>query len=147
VWAREVLKKGLGAWAGDVAEDSGNVHECACWSTAGRGEGGTDRGGPQRSEGESERTVQRLGVWQSGPAKQRWKRGARAKGTGTDSLAPLGRERERVSARGQKPLLTGGAHLSGGAGVRPHWAGWAGLGCFAFSFSLDFLIAFPFLFL
>jgi hypothetical protein len=54
-----------------------------------------------------------------------------------------------VSARRREPPLTGGAHLSGGAGARvrglagPSWAGWAAL---AFSFSLDFLIAFPFLF-
>jgi hypothetical protein len=32
-------KKGLGAWAGIVAEDSGNVRECARWSTAGAGRG------------------------------------------------------------------------------------------------------------
>ena len=62
----------------------------------------------------------------------RGKRGARAKGTSADILAPLGRERERVSARGKKPLLTGGAHLAGGAGTQPCWAGWAGLSCFGF---------------
>jgi hypothetical protein len=38
------------------------------------------------------------------------------KGTGGDSLAPLGREREGVSARGKKQPLTGGVHLLGGAG-------------------------------
>jgi hypothetical protein len=50
---------------------------------------------------------------------------------------------------GPETLLTGGAHLLGGAGARarglagPSWASWAAL---AFSFSLDFLFAFPFLF-
>jgi hypothetical protein len=54
-----------------------------------------------------------------------------------------GRERER------EPPLTGGVHLSGGAGARARglaglsWAGWA---AFLFSFSLDFLIPFYFFF-
>jgi hypothetical protein len=49
--------------------------------------------------------------------------------------------------RGRKSPLTGGTHLSGGAGAWAHglagpsWVGWAGL---AFSISLEFLIAFPF---
>jgi hypothetical protein len=66
-WEEEVsagmcgAQKGAGAWAADVAKDSGNVR--VRWSTAGRGEGGTDMRGPRRSEGESERTGQRLGVW------------------------------------------------------------------------------------
>jgi hypothetical protein len=65
-------------------------------------------------------------------------------------LAPTGRpqraESERERARERKPPLTGGSHLSGGAGARarglagPSWA------AFPFSFSLDFLIAFLFLF-
>jgi hypothetical protein len=46
-----MLKNGLGAWAADVAEDSGDVCECARSSTSGRGEGGTDRG-PTRGERE-----------------------------------------------------------------------------------------------
>jgi hypothetical protein len=55
-----------------------------------------------------------------------------------------------VSARGQKPSLIGGAHLLGSAGARA--CGPAGLDgptwdALPFSFSLDFLIAFPFLFL
>jgi hypothetical protein len=68
------------------------------------------------------------------PARQRGKRGVRAKATGADSLAPLGRDRERVSAWGRKPPLTGDAHLSDSAGTRPRWAGWTGLGCFGFFF-------------
>jgi hypothetical protein len=55
-----------------------------------------------------------------------------------------------VSVRGRKPPLTGGAHLLGDAGTRA--CGLAGLdgpawAALAFSVSLDFLIAFPFLFL
>ena len=118
-----------GAWAGDVAEDSGDVPECTraglrwgAWKVERTGEAhGAAR---ERASARG----QRLSVWQSGPAKQRGKRGARAKGTDTNSLAPLGRERERVSAWGQKPPLTCGAHLSGGAGARARWGGWAGLG-------------------
>jgi hypothetical protein len=56
------------------------------------------------------------------------------------------REREREGAQERKLPLTGGSHLSGGAGTRvrglagPSWA------AFPFSFSLDFLIPFLFLF-
>jgi hypothetical protein len=32
-------KKGTGAWTGVVAEDSGDMRECARWSTAGAGRG------------------------------------------------------------------------------------------------------------
>jgi hypothetical protein len=77
----------------------------------GRGEGGTDRGGPQRSEGESEGAGQRLNDWQNGPTKQREKRGARAK-----KLSPTAwphwaaSERER-RVWGRELPLTGGSHL------------------------------------
>jgi hypothetical protein len=65
------------------------------------------------------------------------------KKTGADRLAPLGSEREREDARERELPLIGGVRLSGGAGARPGWAGWA---AFCFSFSLDFLIPFLFLF-
>jgi hypothetical protein len=125
-------KRSWGRGRGRGFQRRARVH--ARWSTMGRGEGGTERRGPRHSEGESERAGQRLSVWQSGPASQRGKRDARLKGTGTDSLAPLGRERERVSARGKKPPLTGGAHLSGSVGARPGWAELGRLGCFGFFF-------------
>jgi hypothetical protein len=48
VRVRAVLKRELGAWAGDVAEDLG-MH--ARWSTMVRGEGGADKATPRRSEG------------------------------------------------------------------------------------------------
>jgi hypothetical protein len=51
--------------------------------------------------------------------------------TGADRSALAGRERarERESAGERKLQLTGGSHLSGGAGARPGWAelGLAGL--------------------
>jgi hypothetical protein len=49
-------------------------------------------------------------------------KGVRARATDADNPAPLGRERERESVRGKKSPLTGGTHLSGGAGARPGWA-------------------------
>jgi hypothetical protein len=71
------------------------------------------------------------------------------KKTGADRSAPLDSEREREGAReGELPLI-GGVRMLGGASERarrlagPSWAGWA---AFPFSFSLDFLIPFLFLF-
>jgi hypothetical protein len=52
--------------------------------------------------------------------------------------------REGVRERGLSVI--GGTHLSGGAGARPGWVELGQLGCFAFSFFLNFLVAFPFLF-
>jgi hypothetical protein len=66
-------------------------------------------------------------------------------------LAPIGwpqrAESERERARGRELPLTGGVRLSGAASARPGWADLGRLGCFPFSFSLDFLIPFLFLFL
>jgi hypothetical protein len=45
----------------------------------GRGEGGADKGGPRYRERENRRAGQWLGVWQSGPMRQRGTRGARVK--------------------------------------------------------------------
>jgi hypothetical protein len=58
----------------------------------------------------------------------------RAEATGAVSLAPVDRERERVSARGREPPLTGGTYLSSGTGARPSWAELGRLGCFGFFF-------------
>jgi hypothetical protein len=99
---------------------------------------------PQCSERE------RLSVLTKRAYEAETEKGARAWAIGADNPVPLGREREREGARGRKPPLTGGTHLSGGAVARarglvgPSWANWAAL---AFSISLEFLIAFPFLFL
>jgi hypothetical protein len=101
---------------------------------SGRGEGGTDRGGPRRSEGESERAgamARRLAKWAH---KAEREEGRASEETGTDSLAPLGSEREREESAGEGvaadrwiPLV----RRRGRAGARP---GWAELGCFAFFF-------------
>jgi hypothetical protein len=117
-----------------------------------RGEGRADRGGPRRRE--RERASAQGNDSASGRAgpQGREGRGARGRRNWHRQLGPTGqraRERERRVRERELPL-TSGSHLSGGAGARAHglsgpsWAGWAAL---AFSFSLDFLFAFPFLFL
>jgi hypothetical protein len=66
--------------------------------------------------------------------------------TGAGRSAPLGSEREKEGAR-ERLAPTGGVRLSRAAGARGTGPGglvWAEM---AFSFSLDFLIPFPFLFL
>jgi hypothetical protein len=115
-----------------------------------RGGGGTDRAGPRHRERRKGRSGNGSATGDPGP-RDRERGSTWLKKTGTDWSAPLGRERERESARGRGDLpLTGGVRLSGGAGARARglagstWAGWATL---SFSFSLDFLIPFPFLFL
>jgi hypothetical protein len=63
-------------------------------------------------------------------------------GSGWPDIVRARRVRER-RVRRRELSLTCGSHLSGRAGARPDWAGWAAL---LFSFFLNFLIAFPFLF-
>jgi hypothetical protein len=89
---------------------------------------------------------QRLDTGEPGP-RDRERGSALVKKTGADRLAPLGSEREREGAREGELPLTGGVRLSGGTGARPGWAYWADWAAFSFSFSLDFLIPFLFLFL
>jgi hypothetical protein len=67
----------------------------ARWSTAGRGEGGIDRGGPRRSEGESEHAGTRARRLAKRARKGEREEGRVGEENGTDSLAPLDRERER----------------------------------------------------
>jgi hypothetical protein len=150
VRARAVLKKELGAWAGDMVEDSGDVRECA-------------RAGPQRGTGKAELTGgahgaerERASTWGATTRRlAKWARetereeGRAGEGNRHDSLAPLGREREseRVSVRGKKLPLTGGAHLCGGAGARPDWAELGRLGCFGFFFFPGFSNCFSISFL
>jgi hypothetical protein len=66
-------------------------------------------------------------------------------------VGPSGqRASERESAGERKLQLTGGSHLSGGAGARPGWAelGLAGLlGCFSFFFFSGFSNSFSISFL
>jgi hypothetical protein len=94
------------------------------------GEGGTDREGPRRREREKERTGQRLGAWQTGPARQRGKRGARAKKP-TPIAWPHWAASEREGTRERELPLTGGSHLSGSTGARPGWAELGRLGRWA----------------
>jgi hypothetical protein len=114
-----------------VAEKSGDVREFAL-------------AGPRRGRG-AHLTGQVHGA-------ESEERGAQGNGSATGQSGPRGREiggaaSESAWERGLP--LTGGVHLSDGAGVRarvlagPSWAGWA---AFPFSFSLDFLIHFLFLF-
>jgi hypothetical protein len=70
-------------------------------------------------------------------------------GTGKAELTAQahGAERERTGVRERGLPLTGGTHMSGGAGTRPGWAELGRLGCFAFflfpqfpnCFSISFL--------
>jgi hypothetical protein len=121
------------------------VRKCARWSTA--GEGRAELTGEAHCT-ERERTGtrgQRLNDWHNGPAKQREKRGARAKKpTPTPWPHWAASERERRVRGSMAP--TGGFCLSRAVGARARAAGlvWAEL---AFSFFLNFLIAFLFPFL
>jgi hypothetical protein len=151
VRARAGLKKKLGHGQSDVAEDPGDVRECALAGPRRAWEGGADRGGPRCRERERERvcgaTARRLAEQAH---KVEREEGRTSEEIGADNSAPLGSERERGKrARGSLPL-TGEARLSGAAGARararatgPGGLVWARM---AFSFFLNFLIAFPFLF-
>jgi hypothetical protein len=104
-------------WAGDVAGDLGVR---ARWSMTVRGEGGADRAAPWRRERERAHgeTVHR--VDRTGPRGREGK-GVRARATGADRPAPLGRGRRDGSTRREKPPPTSGTHLLGSASARPGW--------------------------
>jgi hypothetical protein len=125
------LRRELGAWAGVVAEKSGDMRECALAVHGGRGEGGFDREGPRRRErgkGALRATAQQVSNWRTGPTRQREERRA-GEETGADRSAPLGSEREREGVRERELPLTGGVRLLGGTGTRarglagPSWDG------------------------
>jgi hypothetical protein len=59
-----------------------------------------------------------------------------------ERLVPLGSERGRERVREGELPLTGGVRLSDGAGARPGWADWAGLGCFLLFFFSEFYNSF-----
>jgi hypothetical protein len=107
-----------------VVEKSGDVRECARAGTRRERRGGIDRAGPRRRERRKGRVGQWLGDWRSGPVRQRERGSARVKKNGVDRSAPADRERERERARERGSAAD-----------------------LCFSFSLDFLIPFPFLFL
>jgi hypothetical protein len=108
----------------------------------GQGEGRTDCEGPRRREREGARggTARRLAERARKIEKEEGREG---EATGADKSAPLGSERE--GGKGARDILL----LTGVAGS---WArgltgpSWAGLGQKGFSFFLNFLIAFLFLF-
>jgi hypothetical protein len=113
VRARAVLKKGLGCGRATwprIPATCANEH---AGPRRGAGKAELTGGVPRRSERERERACEGncLMSSEAGPRGREGRGGARAKATGGDILAPLGREREGVSARGRKPPLTGGAHL------------------------------------
>jgi hypothetical protein len=114
------------------------------------GEGGADKGGHGAKR---ERMGARGNDSASGRAGPRGRegRGARGRGNRRRQLGPTGQQaREREKRAWDSLSLTGGARLSGAAGARararvagPGGLVWAKM---AFSFFLNFLIAFPFLF-
>ena len=106
--------RGRATWPGIPA----SVRDCA-------------RAGPRRVAGKAELTGGSHGAArENGHATKRFseltrrareaerQKGARARATGADRGAPQGRGRGGGGARGEKLPLTGGAHLSGGAGAR-----------------------------
>jgi hypothetical protein len=130
-----------------------NLATCASANAlvhGGREEGGSDKAVPRRRERKGDVRELRLGTGEAGPQNREREGGRAGEVTGADRLDPLDSEREREGAREQELPLTGGVRLSGAARARArglaglNWAGWA---AFSFSFSLDFLISFLFLFL
>jgi hypothetical protein len=123
-----------------VAENSGDVRECACAGPWWDGEGGTVREGPRRREREKGRVGNGSSPGRTSP-RDRERRGTRTgEATGADRSAPAGIGRERESAgekaatdrRGPPVRLRGCAAWLGRAGL---------LGWFSF-FSLYFLVPF-----
>jgi hypothetical protein len=93
----------------------------ARWSTVVRGEGGADRVVPWRRERERACREMVYRADRMGPRGREGKGHAR-EGDWCRQTRPTGqreRGRERVE---RKPPLTGGTHLSRGAGARPGWA-------------------------
>jgi hypothetical protein len=114
----------LGAWAGVVAEKSGDMRECGlAGPRRGQGPGGgrTDRTGPRCRERKGDARGNDSATGEPSP-RGRERGGGAGEETGTDRSVPVGRERERESARERGLPLTSGVRLSGGVGARPGWA-------------------------
>jgi hypothetical protein len=84
--------------------------------------------------------ARRLAIRARETERERERERERAKETGADRSAPLGSEQERDGAREGELPLTGGVATRARGLVGLVWA------AFSFSFSLNFLIPFPFLF-
>jgi hypothetical protein len=112
-------KRELGAWVGIVAENFGDVRECAHDGPRRGGEGETDWEGPRRRERQKGRAGNGSAPSSVGPRGREGREAQRGK-----QLASTGRpqrvESERGSVRERKLPLIGGSHLSGGAGARPN---------------------------
>jgi hypothetical protein len=111
------------------------------------GEGGADWAVPRRSEGESGRAAKRFSVLIGRACEADRKKGVRARASGADRTAPLGRGRGGGSARGEKtaaerwnPLIRRHGRVAWLGRAGPVWAE------LVFSFSREFLIAFLFIF-
>jgi hypothetical protein len=81
--------------AGDL---SVHARVCACWSTARRGEGRADRGGPTVQRKRMGARGKRFGMLTRCAREAERERSARARLTGTDRATPLGRGRSREGA-------------------------------------------------
>jgi hypothetical protein len=139
--------KGAGAWAERRGRGSRRLTRVrARWSTAGAGTAeltgkahGAEREKGARGNGSA-----------SGRAAPRDGEGRGARGGENNwrrQVGPTGQREGGGKHAGQKPPLTGGAHLSGGAGARARWAELGRLGCFAFFFFSGFSNCFSISFL
>jgi hypothetical protein len=140
------LRRELGAWAGVVAEKFDDVRKCARADP--RWAKGAELTGWVHGAERGERGVRGNISATSGPG-PREREGAREEENWHRQAGPI-RQWAREGAREGELPLTGGVRLSYGAGARarglagPTRLVWA---AFSFSFSLNFLIPFPFLFL
>ena len=98
------IRRGLGAWAGVVAEKPGDVRECACAGPRRCAERAELTGlahDAEREKGMRGGNGSALANWAHKTKREIERESERAKETGADRLAPLGSERERESARGR----------------------------------------------
>jgi hypothetical protein len=150
--------------AGDVGGRRGRGFRRSCASARalvhdGRGEGGAGRGGvPRCNERESGRAGATTRCLAKRAREAEREEGREGGGNWRRQPGPTGQIEGESERAGREPPLTGGAHLSGGAGARargrarPGWAELGRLGCFGFFFfpgfsncfsiyfSLEFLI-------
>jgi hypothetical protein len=136
-------KGSSGAWAGVVAENFGDVRECARWSTAsvGRAKLTGKAHGAERERGRAHGAMARRLANRAREAER--EDGRVGEGNWRRQLGPTG-QREREGCGADRRRQAGSACQERQACGRA--AGPGGLVCakLAFSFFLNFLIAFPF---